>query len=222
VTGSADLFAAAGADIAVIADPAIEGEWYGDQGGAVLRRLHGFSPDAIFVCAGSQHCALVDYGVRVVGIARTRLIGSASEALGAGARAIVALERNASPGDVALTVLGIPPRHIVILWESATLHGFALTGILSEPTRRRLSDRIAALWPVGPYALAAASAKVVELLLGRSRHTAVCFMAPDDTSGVRSRTAAVPVRLGPAGMVEAVSAPLTGSERIALENATLI
>ena len=65
---------------------------------------------------------------------------------------------------MALAVLGVPPRGLVFAWEEATVAGFAVTRLIAEPARRRLNDRIAALWPVGPYALAAAAAKIVEVL----------------------------------------------------------
>ena len=48
---------------------------------------------------------------------------------------------------------------------------------------------------------------------------ASCFVAPDTSSGLRSRTAALPVRLGPAGIVEVVTPSLSVVERVALENA---
>ena len=104
--------------------------------------------------------------------ARTRLFGSAPESLAAAARALVALAVNGSPRDVALSVLGVPPAHTVIPWADATVAGFALTRLVDEPSRRRLGARVAALWPPGPYALAAAATAVVEAMAGRSRRVA--------------------------------------------------
>ena len=95
----------------------------------------------------------------------------------------------------------------------------AVTRLLDEPLRRRVSARVAALWPPGPYALATAAALVVEAIAGRTRRMASCFVAPDTSSGLRSRTAALPVRLGPAGIVEVVTPSLSVVERVALENA---
>src|SRR5207237_10597880 len=101
-----------------------------------------------------------------------QIIGSAPEALVAAARALVALESRTSPVDVALAVLGVPPAHIVVSWESATIAGFALAGLMDEPMRRRLAARIVKLWPPGPYRLAKAAPKLAEPLLGRSRRLA--------------------------------------------------
>jgi malate/lactate dehydrogenase len=119
-------------------------------------------------------------------------------------------------------VLGVPPAHTVIPWEEATLGGFALTRLVDEPSRRRLAARVPALWPPGPYALATAAAMVIEAMAGRSRRSACCFVAPDLSTGRRSRTAAMPVRLGPAGIVEVVVPALSVVEKVALDNAMQI
>jgi malate/lactate dehydrogenase len=161
----------------------------------------------------------VDRSVRERTIARARIVGSAPEALAGGARALVALAAHGSPRDVTLSVLGIPPAQTVIPWEDATLAGFALTRLIDEPSRRRIAARVTALWPPGPYALATAAALAIEAIAGRVRRITSCFVAPDTSAGVRSRTAALPVRLGPAGIVEVVTPSLSVVERIALENA---
>ena len=49
-----------------------------------------------------------------------------------------------------------------------------------------------------------------------------CFVAPDDRAGVRTRTAALPVRLGPGGIVEVVMPVLSVVERVALDNAMML
>src|SRR5436189_53970 len=95
----------------------------------------------------------------------------------------VSLAVNGSPRDIALSVLGVPPAHAVIPWADATMAGFALTRLIDEPSRRRLSARVTALWPPGPYALAAAATVVVEAMAGRSRRAASCFVASDPAGG---------------------------------------
>jgi malate/lactate dehydrogenase len=153
---------------------------------------------------------------------RTRIVGSAPEALVSAARAMVALEIDASPRDVSISVLGVPPKQTVIVWEDATVSGLALARTISEPARARLTARIGALWPVGPYALASAAAKVIGHILGNSRGLTTCFVAPDDATGIRMRTAALPIRLGPSGISEVVWPSLSVSERVALDNAILM
>jgi malate dehydrogenase len=231
VAGSADLSGAAGADIVVIADrvgrPATPGgpgikDWHEEEALTLVRQLNAIAPRALFLCSAVSHRELVERSVRELHIPRSRIVGSASEAFVAAATAIVALELDVSPRDVTLSILGVPPHQIVIAWEHAAVAGFALTGMMSEPTRRQLTRRIFALWPVGPYALASAACKVVEAMSGQSRRPVTCFVAPDDQAGVRARAAALPVRLGSSGIVEVMMPALSVVERVALDNAILL
>ncbi len=79
-----------------------------------------------------------------------------------------------------------------------------------------------ALWPPGPYALASAAALAIDVMAGRSRRRVCAFVAPDTASGVRERTAALPVRLSATGIAEVMVPSLSVVERIALENAMQI
>jgi malate dehydrogenase len=222
ISSATDWSTAAGAGVIVIADRFGGGEWSGEEGLQLLRQLARCAPDAVLLCAGASQRELVDRGVRELHVGWRRLLGSAPEALAAGARALVALTANGSPRDVALSVLGIPPSHTVVPWEDATLAGFALTRLVDEPTRRRLAARVAALWPPGSYALATAAALAVEAIAGRTRRIVSAFVAPDTTAGQRSRTAAMPVRLGPGGIVDVLTPTLSVGEKVALENAMLL
>jgi malate dehydrogenase len=222
LSGSTDISTAAGAAIVILADRIAGGEWQGDEGLLLLQRLMRTASGAVILCAGATQRELVDRGVRELRIGRQRLLGSAPEALAGGARALVALAVNGSPRDVALSLLGVPPAQTVIPWEDATIAGFALTRILDEPTRRRLGARIAALWPPGPHALAAAATLAVEAMMGRSRRIASCFVGPDTSAGTRTRTAALPVRLASAGIVEVVLPSMSAVEQLALDNAMML
>lgn len=222
VTGSSDTTLVGGATVVVIADPVGAPEWQGEAVLALLRRLRDFSPASIVVCAGASQRELIDHGVRELHVPRTQLLGSAPEALASGVRALVAAEVRTSPRDVALTALGVPPDHIVIPWEDATVGGFGLHRLLGEPERRRLDARVAGLWPPGPYALAAAAAKVIDTMLGRSARVVTCFVAPDDSAGRRTRTAALPVRLSRSGVGEVVLPEISGRDRVRLDNALLL
>jgi malate dehydrogenase len=223
LAGRTDLASAAGASVVVIADRAGDrGEWQGEDGLMLLDRLRGFARSAIVICAGAMQRELVDRGVRELKIPRARLVGSAPEALASAARALVALAVNGSPRTVTLTVLGLPPSHVVIPWQDAAADGFALVRTIDEPARRQLAARIGALWPPGPHALAAAAASAIQRIGGTSRGTMSCFVAPEPGAGTRMRTAAMQVRLGAAG-IEAVTTPeLTSVERVALENAVMV
>jgi malate dehydrogenase len=222
LAGATDVSMAAGASVVIVADRAGRGEWQGEDALVLLKQLTQTAADAIVVCAGVKHRELVERGVGELRIDRARLFGSAPEALAGGARALVALARNGSPRDVSLSVLGVPPDHTVIPWADATIGGFALTRLIDEPSRRRLAARVNALWPPGPFALAAAAAMAVECMAGRSRRMMCCFVAPDqfaEGAGTRARSGAMPVRLGRGGIVEAVVPSLSAAERLALDNA---
>ena len=228
LSGSNDVSMAAAAGVVILADPydrAASGEWQGDAGLLLLKRLAQTASGAVIVGAGASLRELIARGVRELRFDRARLFGSAPEALAGGARALVALAVNGSPRDVALSVLGLPPTHTVIPWQDATFAGLALTRLVDEPSRRRLSARVEALWPPGPFALAAAAVTVVEAMAGRSRRITSCFVAPDSSapgSSVHTRTAALPVRLGPGGIVDVIVPTLSAGERVALENAMAI
>jgi malate dehydrogenase len=218
LTGTTDIASAAGASVIVIADR-MSGAWPMDDAALILKRLAASAPGAVIVCAGANHRELVERGVRDAKIDRRRLFGTAPEALAHGARALVALALNGSPRDVALSLLGVPPAQTVIPWEDATAGGLAITRQLDEPTRRAVAARVNALWPPGPYALASAAALAIEVMAGRSRRRVSCFVAPDTASGVRERTAALPVRLSASGIAEVLLPSLSVAEQIALENA---
>jgi malate dehydrogenase len=222
LSGATDVSMAAGASIVILADRAGGGEWPGEDGLVLLKRLSQSAAGAGIVCAGPSQRELIDRAVRELKFPRTRLFGSAPESLAAAARALVALAVNGSPRDISLAVLGVPPAHAVVPWADATVAGFALTRLLDEPSRRRLSARVAALWPTAPYALAAAATTVVEAMAGRSRRIASCFVAPDLSTGAHTRTGAMPVRLGPAGIMEILSPSLSAVEQVALDNAMQI
>jgi malate dehydrogenase len=219
LSGATEVSMAAGAAIVIVADRIAGGEWQGEDGLVLLKQLSRTATGAVILCAGPAQRELVDRGVRELKFARTRLFGTAPESLAAAARALVALAVNGSPREIALSVLGVPPAHTVIPWADATVAGFALTRLVDEPSRRRLNDRVTALWPAGPYALAAAATTIVEAMAGRSRRTASCFVAPDLSAGARARTGAMPVRLGPAGIVEVMLPSLSAVEQVALDNA---
>jgi malate dehydrogenase len=222
LSGSPDLSTVGGAAVVIIADRMGGLEWQGGEGLVLLKRLTELASRSVILCAGASQRELVDGGVRELHIAPRRLFGTAPEALAAGARALVALAIDGSPRDVTLTVLGVPPSRIVIPWGDAAVAGFAITKLLDEPARRRVGARIPALWPPGPHALAAAAVKAVEAISGRSRAVVSCFVAPHDAQGMRTRTAALPVRLSPDGIERIVLPPLSVVDRVALDNAMLL
>jgi malate dehydrogenase len=222
VEGAAGVTSAIGAPMLVIADRAAGGDWSDEEGLLLLSRLGSRAAKPLVLFAGAGHRELIERGSRELGFPRTRLFGSAPEALVGAIRAIVAIEVNASPRDVALTVLGVPPAHAVVAWEDATIGGLAATRLLPTPSRRRLEARVPDLWPPGPHTLAAAAVCVIEAVLERSKREVSCFVAPDDSAGRRMRAGALPTRLGPGGIASVAIPPLNGRDRVALETAMLL
>lgn len=222
LSGSSDMTTVGGASVVILADTAGGGEWEGEGGVRLVGRLNELVPSAVILCAGASQREVVDRAVGELHVDRRRILGTAPEALAAGARALVALTLDASPRDVALSVLGNPPGQTVVPWDDAALAGLGLMRLIDEPTRRRLTARIAALWPPGPHALAAAAAKAVDAIFGRTRTVVSCFVAPDNSAGRRARTTALPVRLGSRGVDAVVLPSLSVIDRVALDNAMLL
>ena len=221
VVGDSGASAAVGADVVVLAGPADapEAEWDDGDGLDRLRRTAAFNRGALVICAGAGHRGLVERGVSEAGLDRRRLIGSAPEALRGALRAIVALEAGCEASEVALTVLGAPPRHTVVPWSQATAGGLSLEPALAPARQRRLHARAVALWPPGPYALAAAAGRVAASLATGNGRQVCCFVAVDGELGLRKQVLAAPVRLGPRGVTRIVEPHLNARERSQLEAA---
>jgi malate/lactate dehydrogenase len=175
----ADLSAVAGATVIVIADevgPPV-GEIQGEAGLALLGRVRSHNPVAPIVCAGASQAWLVAHAAAELGIPSTHLVGSAPLALVAALRALVALELNGSAQDVSLTLAGQPPQAIAIPWQTASVNGESLERLLDASALRRIESRVRYLWPPGPYALAAAAARITEGLIAGCRQTLCGFVA---------------------------------------------
>ena len=218
ISAASELAFGSSARIVVIADRADKGEWSGDEGLALVTRVVGHR-DPIVICAGANQRDIVERASREGGMPRMRIVGTAPEALASAARAIVALETGCSAADVSLTVLGVPPDHLVVPWDDATIGGLAAATHVEPPTLRRLESRVARRWPPGPLALAAAAVKAIEAICGHSRAIISAFVAPDDSAGRRERAAAFPVRLGDGGIEQIVIPQLTQRHRVLLDTA---
>ena len=221
VVGDGGASAALGADVVVLTGPAADpdAEWAGGAGLDRLRRAARFGSRAVIVCAGAGQRGLIERGVSEAGIDRRRLIGSAPEALRGALCAVAALEVGCEASEVALTVLGAPPRHVVVPWSQASAGGLSLEARLAPARQRRLHERSAALWPPGPYALAAAAARVAASLAAGSGRQLCCFVAVDGEFGARRQVLAAPVRLGAGGVARIVEPRLNARERGQLEAA---
>ncbi len=213
--------ATAGADLVILTGPAAapDTEWNGESGLDRLRQVAPYCRDAVIICAGAGQQRLVERGVSEAGLDRRRLIGSAPEALRGALRAIVALEADCEASEIALTVLGAPPQHIVVPWSQAAVGGLSLEATLPPPRYRRLRERAAALWPPGPYALAAAAGRVAASITTGSSRQASCFVVVDGELGARRQALAAPVQFDRSGVTRIVEPGLNARERSQLEAA---
>lgn len=218
--GSTDESAVVGAEVIVIADrAATNAEWQDDAGVALVRRLAYLNPSAMILCAGAQHLALVERGVREGGLDRLRLFGSAPEALRSAVVSMTALEGECTPMDVSLTVVGRPPLQSIVPWEDASIAGRRATDVLSPPAITRLDGRLIRLWPPGPFTLASAATRVLAASAKRNHHTVCAFVAVTREEGDPGRVGMLPVRLNARGIAAVLTPTLSTRDRVRLDTA---
>ena len=219
MAGTADVAAVVGAVVVIIADIASNpvAEWKDEAGLALVKRVAGLNQQAPIICAGALQASLVERGVNELGISRMRLFGSAPEALRSAVIAIVALEANASPSDISLSVVGRPPQQVIVPWDEASIAGRTATEVLSAAQLARLDARIARLWPPGPYALGGAAARLVRTALTRTPRVHAALVAVTRDEGSPGRSAMMPVTLSPAGLATLVPPALSSRDRVRFE-----
>jgi malate dehydrogenase len=218
VSGQGDILAAVGAGVIVIADSHESGEWEGDRGLTLIRQLLAAGATGPFVFAGSQQTWLMEAASRELGLPVDRVVGTAAAALTGAVRGLVALEVNGSGADVALVVTGRPPA-FVVAWSSATVGGALITDCVPAHRLVAISQQVKGLWPTGPYAIASATAPVVEGLLSGTRTHVPAMTIVDIEWGVRGRAALLPVTLGNGRVLARHTPSLSPQERVELMNA---
>jgi malate dehydrogenase len=221
LSGTRDVTRAIGCRVCVVADRFGPGspEWQGEDGYAHLLRVSQMLPDVPMVFAGAQQASLIAQLARDAAIARTRLIGSAPEALASAIRSIVAMEARCSPAEVGLTVLGAPPSGFVVPWSEASIGGYALEHALSQVQITRITARAARLWPPGPMVLGQAAACVAAGILHGARRAFSVLTPLTGEFGVRGRVGAVPALLAAPGIVATRVPSLSVRERVEVESA---
>ena len=209
------------AAVVVVADRFVAGspEWQGEEALALIKRLAAFAADASIVFAGARHADLIEASSHEARIGARRLIGSATEALASAVAGIVAMEAGCAPDEVSVAVLGTPPASFVFPWSDASIGGYALERVLSQVQLRRIEARVGKLWPLGPYALGTAAARIVEALVGTSRRSYNVLTMLGGEFGVRNRVGTVPALLSSSGIVHTRVPALNTRERVQLETA---
>jgi malate dehydrogenase len=212
LSGTSDVAAVVGAAAIVIADAP------DDEGGfALARRIAALNQLAPVICAGVKHASMIEKAVNEAGLPRLRIFGSAPEALRSAAIAITAVEANAAPSDISLSVLGRPPQQIIVPWDEASIAGRSATNVLTAAQLARLDARIARLWPPGPYALAAAAARIFRTAFTRSPRVHAAMVAVTREEGLPGRSAMLPVMLDPKGIAALVPPALSTRDRVRFE-----
>ena len=219
VTAAESLAAAAGAEVAVVADAAADQrEHAGETGLALVRQLSRLLDRTPILFAGAAQREVIARAVHELRLAPARVLGSAPVALESAVRALAALELDGSGVEISLRVVGVPPQSAVIAWEEAATSGEPLTSHIPPHALAALSRRLPSLWPPGPYALASAAARVAEGIAAGSRRRFSCFVWIE-SGPLRGNVVAMPVEVGFEGVRRIVEPSLTQQERTLLENA---
>jgi malate dehydrogenase len=205
-----------GMDATIAADPPeLEGRASRDALSwleALAKRL-GSGP---FLVAGDHGPALVEAAVRA-GLPRDRVVGTAPLAWAGAVRRALARETGASACDVGLTVLGLPPEHLVVPARSVTCAGLPVEAGAVTALRRALEA--VRRRTLGPVALATAADRVLAALFARSGAVVPAWAVLDGELGHRGVALAVPVRLGGGRIREVADVVLEPVERVAFDNA---
>jgi malate dehydrogenase len=215
VDAADDVRAAASAAAVIVADEAAGGEWVGERGLALIRRLAEIGVTAPLVFAGPSQTSLIETAYRELKIPAPRLVGSAAGALASAIRALVGLDLGISTVDVA--VAGRPPA-VTIAWTSATAGGALVTERVPAHRLLAISQAAPKLWPPKPYAIASATAPIVEALLDGSRRRHQAMTIVDGELGVRGRAVLLPLELGRQRVLSHALPSLSPQERTELMN----
>jgi len=219
IDGSMDFASAAGATAIVLADTAAGAEWSGDAGLALLRRLAqmGCFQDSVLICAGATQSELMQTAFDELGLSRSRVLGSAPEALASTVRALVAIGAGVSAAQVALAVLGQPPARIVVPWGEASIAGHSVMALLSQPQLNAVETRMKGLWPPGPSTLGSTASIFAEAVVVGSRRLMSAFVSLDRDNGTKAPVCAWTVTVGQRGLERVTTPSLTSRDRVVLD-----
>lgn len=218
VEGVRDRSGVGAADVWVVADPPElqAAPFDAARAEAYLGPLADTLDGAMLVVAGRHGHALVEAAVRC-GVPRALSLGSAPQAFAGALRHRLAVELGGAPGAVAVSVLGYLPEYVVVPQGSATLGGVPVERLSATA----LSRALAAVRGrgVGPLALAAAAARVLDAL-ARPRGSVLSVVARlDGEYGHRGVALAVPARLAQGRLESVLEFALEPVDRVALDTA---
>ena len=121
LTHAGSWAAVAGADVIVLADDGATGrEHAGEPGLSVLREVVKSAGSAPLLFAGAGQRELMVRAAAELRVPVARLIGSAPLALESAVRALSGVLLDTSGVEIALRIVGVPPRAGVIAWEEGS------------------------------------------------------------------------------------------------------
>jgi malate dehydrogenase len=217
LSGIGDSLGAVGADVIVIADSHADGEWEGDKGLALIRQLVAAGAAGPFVFAGTRQTWLMEAAVRELGVSPERVVGTAAAAVISAASGLAALEFNGSGADVSLTVSGKPPA-LTVAWSSAVAGGSLLTDRIPAHRLTAISQQLRKLWPAEPYAIATATAPVIEGLISGTRRDTPGVVVLTGEFGQRGVACLLPLTLGNGRVLSRIVPTLSPQERTDVVN----
>lgn len=218
LSGHTGVLDAVGASAIVIADAVDTGEWAGDTGLALVKKLVTAGATAPLVFAGPHQPWLMEAAVRELGVPADRLLGTAASAVHAGVRALVALEVQGSAMDVQLPVVGRGPA-FTIGWTSGTVAGTALASAMPPHRMLAVADLAKRVWPPKAQAIGVATAIVVEGLLSGARRQLFATTVLDGDFGERGVAAMLPLSVAHGRIARRFTPSLSTQERVDLQNA---
>ncbi len=135
----------------------------------------------------------METAARELHVQADRLIGTAASAMEGIAASLVNIELGRT--GTHLTVTGRPPA-FTIGWSAATIDGALVTDLVPAHRLLAISQSLARLWPPGPQATSAPTARVIEGLVLGSRRSLSAVTVLDGEFGARGRAGLLPLELG--------------------------
>jgi malate/lactate dehydrogenase len=121
------------------------------------------------------------------------MIGTAASAIEPIVASLVNIELGRT--GTTLCVTGRPPS-VTVAWSAATIGGELVTELVPAHRLLAIAQSITRIWPPGPQAIAAPTARAIEALLAGSRRSLPAVTMLNGELGVRGRAGLLPLDLG--------------------------
>ena len=191
----------------------------------VVREVAAASPGCILIVVANPVDGMSQLAHAVSGFPRQRVIGMAGILDTARFRTFIAQELGASVHDVQAYVLGGHGDTMVPLTRLTTVAGLPVEQLIPKERLDAIVQRardggaeIVNLLKTGSayYAPSAATAQMIDAILGDTRQVLPCTVLLEGEYGVSGIFTGVPCRLGAGGLLEVIDVGLAEDERAAL------